>query len=76
MAKIKKDPTLAAVLSFLLTGAGQIYVGKVGRGIAFMLAQVINVCLMAVLIGFITTPLTAIWCIWDAYNQAKKVNQE
>lgn len=72
MAKTKKDPTLAAILSFLITGAGQIYVGQVGRGIAFMIAQVINVALMSVLIGFITTPLTAIWCIWDAYKLAKE----
>ena len=76
MSKIKKDPALAAVLSFLFTGAGQIYVGKVGSGIAFMIAQIINVCLMAILIGFITTPITAVWCIWDAYNQAKEVNRE
>jgi len=73
MTVTKKDPILAAVLSFLFTGLGQIYLGKVGRGFAFMIAQVISFSLMFVGIGFITTPLLFIWCIWDAYNQAKEI---
>ena len=31
-----KSPGLAAVLSFLISGLGQIYVGRIGRGIAIL----------------------------------------
>ena len=36
-----KSEGLAAVLSFLIPGLGQIYVGKIGRGIAFLIGGVV-----------------------------------
>jgi len=32
-----KDPALAAILSFILPGAGQVYAGRVGTGLAVLL---------------------------------------
>lgn len=69
-----KNPTIAALLSFLLTGAGQIYNGQVGKGIFFIAVQAVNVLLMAVLIGFITLPITWLYGIYDAYKTAEKLN--
>lgn len=70
----EKNPGIAAVLSFIITGAGQIYNGEIGKGIGLMVLQVVNVLLMAVLIGFITFPATWIWAIYDAYKTAEKIN--
>ena len=47
-----KNPGLAAVLSFLIPGLGQIYNGEVGKGILIIIVQVVNALLMMVIIGF------------------------
>ncbi len=68
---IKKDPGIAVVLSFFFTGLGQIYNGQIGKGLLFIVIQIINVLLMFVVIGFITGPLFWIYGMYDAYNVAK-----
>lgn len=71
-----KNAGLAAVLSFLFTGLGQIYNGSIGKGLIMIVVQVINGLLMFVLIGFITYPLVWIWGIYDAYKTAERINME
>ncbi|MFH1407134.1 MAG: TM2 domain-containing protein [Candidatus Omnitrophota bacterium] len=60
-SKQEKSPTLAAVLSFIIGGMGQIYNGQVGKGILI----------------FLTSWLIIPWIIgiFDAYNVAKKINE-
>lgn len=70
----KKDPGVAALLSVILTGLGQIYNEEIGKGLLFMIVQVVNVALMALLIGFITFPIVWIWSIWDAKKTAERIN--
>jgi TM2 domain-containing membrane protein YozV/RNA polymerase subunit RPABC4/transcription elongation factor Spt4 len=70
----QKNPGIAAVLSALWVGIGQIYNGEIGKGIILMVIYVVSVLLMFVIIGFITTPLLWIFGIYDAYNTAKKIN--
>ena len=65
------NPGTAAILSALWTGLGQIYNGQLGKGIALMVIQGINVALMFVVIGFITFPIVWIYGIWDAHKVAK-----
>ena len=69
-----KNAGLAAVLSFLFAGLGQIYNGSIGKGILMIVLQAINGLLMFVLIGFITYPLVWIWGIYDAYKTAERIN--
>lgn len=71
---VQKNPGTAAILSFLWTGAGQIYNGQIGKGIALMVLQVFNALSMAVLIGFITFPIVWACAIYDAYKTAEKIN--
>ncbi|RQG92288.1 hypothetical protein EA473_16980 [Natrarchaeobius chitinivorans] len=77
----EKDPGVAALLSGIgffvpiAAGAGQIYNGQVGKGIAFGLIQAVNVLLVFVLIGFVTFPLVAIYTIYDAYKTAERINE-
>jgi len=69
-----KSPGLAAVLSFLFTGLGQIYNGQVGKAILFIVLGAISIGLMFVVIGFILYPIIWIIGIVDAYNTAKNAN--
>jgi TM2 domain-containing membrane protein YozV len=71
----ERNPGIAAILSFLFGGGGQIYNGQIGKGIAIILIQMVNLGLMFVVIGFLTWPATAIYSVYDAYNTAKKINQ-
>ncbi len=71
-----KNPALAAILSFLLPGLGQIYNGEVGKGIVIIVVQVVNILLMAVIIGFFTGFAVMVWAIYDAYKTAEKLNAE
>lgn len=70
----QKNPGIAAVLSALWVGLGQIYNGEIVKGIILMVAYVISVFLIYLLIGIVTTPILWIFGIYDAYNTAKKIN--
>ena len=69
-----KNPGLAAVFSFFYMGLGQIYNGQIPKGIAFLIAYSISWLLMALLIGFLTTPILWIYGMYDAYKSAEKIN--
>jgi len=71
-----KNPGLAAVLTFLIPGLGQMYNGEIGKGIVIMIVQVVNLLLMSIIIGFITGPIVMIWAIYDAYKTAERINQQ
>lgn len=71
-----KNPTLAAILSFLINGLGQIYNGEIGKGILIFVIQLINLALMAIFIGFITAPIVFIWSVFDAYQVAQRINDQ
>ncbi len=66
----KKSEAVALLLSFLLPGLGQIYLGRIFRGLAFLFGTIAVGLLTFGLGGF----LIWIWNIIDAYNLAKKHN--
>jgi TM2 domain-containing membrane protein YozV len=70
----RKSEGIAAVLSFLFVGLGQIYNGEIGKGFLFIIIGVICLFSIIFLIGFILYPLFWIYNIYDAYNTAKKIN--
>lgn len=59
----KKNPGMAAVMSFVLPGLGHIYIGKIGYGIAITLLHVIMVSISYFLlsVGFIPLFLIGIF---------------
>lgn len=69
-----KNPGIAAVLSALWVGFGQIYNGQIGKGLLFMILQILNCLLLFIVIGFITVPAFWIYGIYDAYKTAEKIN--
>ena len=58
--KNKRSPGLAALLSFIIAGAGQIYNGQIGKGLLILFT------------GWLIIPW--IYGIFDAYNTAGKIN--
>ena len=70
-----RSPILAAVLSLIVAGLGQIYNGQVLKGVLFMIVQLINGALTLVLIGWILMPVVGLWATIDAYLTAKRNNE-
>lgn len=88
--KTKKNPMIAAVLSFLFPGFGQIYSGEVRKGLSiFLIAAIFTLLeiflirndgkgmeLRLVLVVSIANILFLIFIMYDAYNTAKKINSQ
>jgi TM2 domain-containing membrane protein YozV len=70
-----KSAGLAAVLSALVNGLGQIYNGQILKGIIIIVIQLINGALTAILIGWVPLILVWIWAVYDAYSNAEKINR-
>ena len=70
-----KNPGLAAVLSALWVGVGQIYNGQIGKGVLFIILYGVSVLLIFVFVGWITTPILWLIGVFDAYRNAKKINE-
>ena len=70
----EKNPVLAAILSFLIVGLGQIYNGEIRKGIILIIAYVISIALCFVYVGLILVPILWIYGIYDAYTTANKIN--
>jgi TM2 domain-containing membrane protein YozV len=62
-----KSPGVALLLSFLICGAGQMYCGRVGKGILMLIGCI---ALWFILLGWAVW----IWSMIDAYATAKDMN--
>jgi TM2 domain-containing membrane protein YozV/RNA polymerase subunit RPABC4/transcription elongation factor Spt4 len=69
-----KNPGIAAVLSFLFTGLGQIYNGQIGKGIMFIVIGFVCLISVILVIGILLYPLFWIYNIYDAYKSAEGIN--
>ena len=58
-----RSPILAAILSLIVAGLGQIYNGQIGKGVIFISLQLINGGLTAVLIGWILLPIVGLYLL-------------
>ena len=70
----EKNPGLAAVLSFLIVGLGQVYNGQIGKGLVLIIFYFVSIVLCFVLIGFVLVPILWIYGVYDAYNTANLIN--
>lgn len=70
----QKHPGIAAVLSFFITGLGQIYNGEIGKGIVCALFYFICWGLTTILIGWLFLLPLWVWGIFDAYRTAERLN--
>ena len=74
MSGSRKDPGIAALLSFLWMGAGQIYNGDLAKGIVFAILPIFWPLALFALIGIPIMLGLWIWAIVDAYQSAKNAN--
>ncbi len=63
-----RNPLLAAILSVIVVGLGQIYNGQIGKGIVFIILQLINTALTVVLIGWVLMPIVGLWTAVHQYE--------
>jgi len=66
-----RHPGVAAVLSFVIPGLGQIYNGELGKGFGFVAGVIISGLLCALYIGMLLLPILWIWAVIDAYKTAE-----
>ncbi|MEX2192611.1 MAG: hypothetical protein WD717_04455 [Nitrosarchaeum sp.] len=71
-----KSEAIAIVLSILIIGVGQMYMGKIGRGVGILIGGIFLAVIgvMTLGVGFIIFIILFIWQIIDAYNLCKKYN--
>jgi TM2 domain-containing membrane protein YozV len=67
----RKSPGAAAALSFFIPGAGQLYNGNVGKGMAVFFGMVFTA---ATVIGLPLAMMIYFYGIADAYNEARRMN--
>ena len=62
----EKNPIVAAILSFVIVGLGQVYCGKIKKGVILFLAAVIGSFLLFI-------PGLIVWAfgVYDAYMEAQ-----
>lgn len=75
--KTRKDPNIAAILSFIITGLGQVYLGHYVRGIILFVISASTVFLLPRYsdnsqLNFIAILVVGIIATYDAYRLAQK----
>jgi len=75
-----KISCLAAVLSLIIPGLGQMYAGQIGRGLLFLFIGVPLTAIIALFFFWLILPLFLplafwIWNIFDAYNICNEYNK-
>jgi TM2 domain-containing membrane protein YozV len=74
-----KNSGLAAVLSLIIPGLGQMYVGKIGRGLLILFIGIPCSAIIALFFFWLIAPLFLplafwIWNVFDAGNQCNEYN--
>jgi TM2 domain-containing membrane protein YozV len=71
------DPVLAGILSFIVPGLGQVYSGRVFRGVVLFIGYyfLVGICLAIDPLLLIFALFAIIWCILDAVEMARLYNK-
>lgn len=70
-----KSMALAIILSVLLPGLGQIYLGLDNKGAILLIAYVVSSILILLLIGFILVIIIWIWALIDTIRSFNALNR-
>ena len=71
----EKNIILAIILSVLLPGLGQIYLGLDRKGAMFLIAYVVSAILILLLIGFLLCIVIWIWALADTIMSTNALNR-
>ncbi|AHY47645.1 TM2 domain [Rubrobacter radiotolerans] len=69
-----KNKWLAAILSLIIPGVGQIYNGDTQKGIILLLIGLAAGITTSIIIGFIVYPLVVLYAVYDAFVTAGRIN--
>ncbi|MHA1713683.1 MAG: zinc-ribbon domain-containing protein [Candidatus Ranarchaeia archaeon] len=73
----RKSGALAFILSLIIPGLGQVYSGKLARGILFFFGVIfLGVILITSGIGVLAIPIVLLLTAIDAYKQVQKHNRD
>lgn len=70
------NPFVAALLSAVFPGLGQLYNRELERGLAFMVASLVAALSALVLVGFVLYPAVWLYAIYDAYTRAERTTDD
>ncbi|MBI4813814.1 MAG: hypothetical protein HY802_05830 [Methanobacterium sp.] len=70
-----KNPILAAILSFIIPGLGEIYAGKTMMGIVLVILTIILTAAIYMVTSYAWIAYIIVWlyAIYDSYTTAKAV---
>lgn len=71
----RKEPGIAAVLSFVWTGAGHIYNGHVGRGIALVVIYFLSIVFWFLILPIFLTFGLWIWGMIASARESRQINE-
>lgn len=73
---VLKSPSMAAVLSMIMSGLGQIYNGQPAKG--SLVGLLLIACLVSAAevhpVWYLPASTSATWAVYDAHETAKKIN--
>ena len=73
---VRRNEGVAAVLSLVMPGLGQVYVGRLGVGILqILVAAAVFLIGLVVPVLWVVLLLLSIWSAHDAYETARKINR-
>jgi TM2 domain-containing membrane protein YozV len=70
------NPFIAAVLSVVFPGLGQLYNRELEKGLVIMVASVVALVSVVVGVGILLYPAVWIYALWDAYKVAERQSDE
>ncbi len=70
--KGRKNRWLAAFLSLVWPGLGQMYAGRWGKGLLMFFGQMANLVLLFATVGLFSVPALWLWGVIDAYAGAAR----
>lgn len=71
----EKSVVLAALLSFIFPGLGQLYNGQSHKAVTFIIAYIVSAVLIFILIGFILVVLVWVWSLIDVIKSTEAINR-
>lgn len=72
---VRKNEALSVILTIILAGLGHLYLGKIKRGLVFLVITVIVGWIIGAVLFFVPTIIWYLYAIYDSYNLTKRYNE-
>lgn len=72
---VRKNEAISVILTIILAGLGHLYLGKIKRGLVFLIITIIVGWIIGAMLLFIPTIIWYLYAIYDCYNLTKQYNE-